>query len=310
MTETLIPAALTGIAVAGVSLLVVRPTRRLGPRVAPYAQRARLLLGETTDPSLLVAPPAGARARSSVFGPIIDTGAKRLSALLDAGGETALTRKLRHAGYRDMTPEQYRMRQLASTARGALLGVAFALLVAPTGLTVVLLLAFGSAWGALRWRSRIDRAITRRREQMRAELYTIAQLIAIQVRASTAPLVAVESLVRRGGGAVTQELGDALAWIRDKTSPRDAFERLANDTAEPAAARLYRLLATGDIGSSHTFGEALRHAANDLRSQQREDLERLAVRRRFQMLAPTVVVMGPVMFLYLAAPIPRLIFGP
>jgi hypothetical protein len=308
MIETLVPAALTGVAVAAVSMLVVRPTRRLGPRVAPYAQRARLLLGQVADPSLLLAPSADCRSRG-VFGPLIDAGARRLSTLVDAGGEEAVARRLRHAGYRDMTPDQYRMRQLASTALGALLGVGFAFLVAPSGVTVLVFLVLGGLWGALRWRSRIDKAIARRREQMRGELYTIAQLIAIQVRASTAPLVAVESLVRRGGGVVTQELGDALAWIRDKTSPRDAFEHLATDTAEQAAARLYRLLATSDVGSGETFGVALRHAANDLRSQQREDLERLAVRRRFQMLVPTVVVMGPVLFLYLAAPIPRLIFG-
>jgi pilus assembly protein TadC len=69
------------------------------------------------------------------------------------------------------------------------------------------------------------------------------------------------------------------------------------------------LLATGDIGAGDTLADALRHIANDLRTQRREDLERLAVRRRFQMLIPIVFVMGPVVLLYIAAPIPHLIFG-
>ena len=308
MSAALVAALLTGAAAAAISQLLLRPTRRLGPRVAPYAQRARRLLGETADPSLLL-PPAETQPRAGVFGPLIDAAAQRLSSLLDTGDDDALVRRLRHAGYRDMTPDQYRLRQLASTAQGAALYAAAGLLVARSGVFVLLGLVIGGLWGALRWRAKVDKAINRRREQLRSELYTVAQLLAIQVRASIAPLVAVESLVRRGGGAVTQELGDALAWIRDKTPLREAFERLATDTVEPAAARLYRILATSDLGSGDTFAEALRHSANDLRAQQREDLERLAVRRRFQMLLPMVFVMGPVMFLYLAAPIPRLIFG-
>jgi Flp pilus assembly protein TadB len=232
-----------------------------------------------------------------------------LSGLLDRGGDEAIARRLRQAGRRDLTPDQYRSRQLAAAVRGVVVFVALGLLAIPSGLTVVVAAGLGAIWGTSRWRSGIDRAITRRREQMRAELYSIAQILAINIRANTAPLVAVDHIVASGGGAVAEELADALAWISDGATARDAFDRLANATPEPAAARLYRLLATSDIGSGETLADALRHTATDLRAQRREDVERLAVRRRFQMLIPMIFVMGPVLVLFLAAPIPHLIFG-
>jgi Flp pilus assembly protein TadB len=161
----------------------------------------------------------------------------------------------------------------------------------------------------MRWRARIDRMTQQRRDRMRAELYTIAQLLALQLRAGTTPIVAIRELVDRGGGAVSDDLADVLDAIDHGATTRAALERLATDTPEPAAARLYRTLAAAETGSGDTLTDALLKTADDLRSQRREDVERLATRRRFQMLVPTVVVMGPVMLLLLGAPIPTFIFG-
>jgi len=305
--RTLIAALLTGIAATSITALVVPPTRRLGPRLAPYAQRARALVGHNADTSAVIPPPQP--AVTGVFGPIVAAGALRLSGLLDRGGDDEIAHRLRQAGRRDLTPDQYRSRQLAAAVRGVVIFVAAGLVAAPSGPTVVLTAVLGVIWGTSRWRAGIDRAIARRREQMRAELYTTAQILAIDIRANVAPLVAVDHLVSRGGGAVTSELADALDWIGDGATARDAFERLAHATPEPAAARLYRLLATSDVGAGETLAGALRHTANDLRAQRREDVERLAVRRRFQMLIPMIFVMAPVLVLFLAAPIPHLIFG-
>jgi tight adherence protein C len=307
----LVAAALSGLTVASLSLLVLRPTRRLEARVAPYAQRARRLLGQSADPSLLFETSTARRARprQGVLGPMLGAFANQLSDLVDAGGEEAVLRRVRQAGRRDLTLERYRLQQLGSTMLGVVLFSLGMLLVQPSGATVLLAAGLGAVWGATRWRTRFDKAIKRRRDQMRAELYTIAQMLAIHLQAGTAPLVAVETLTRRGSGEVSSELRDALDWIAAKAPAREAFERLAQETPEPAAARLYRLLATSDTGASDTLADALLHAANDLRAQRREDVERMAVRRRFQMLLPMILVMGPVLLLFLVAPLPTLILG-
>lgn len=300
-------ALLTGLAAAAVSVLIMPPTPRAGPRMAPYAQRARLLLGRSTDATLL-ALPSPSRRTGGAFGPLLDCLAGRLSSYLDAGGDEAIARRCRHAGFRTVTPDQYRLRQLATTAGGGAAGAAIGLIAMPSGATVLAGGALGLVWGASRWRTKVDRAIARRCERMRGELYTVAHVLAIHIRAGTALLVAVEDLARRGHGPIAEELGDALDWISDGSSARDAFERLALGTPEPAAARLYRNLATADMGTGDVLAEALRHTANDLRTQRREDLERIAVRRRFLMLIPIVVV-GGVVLVFIAAPIPHLIFG-
>lgn len=308
----LVAALLSGVAIAAVSLLVLRPTRPLGPRIEPYSQRARLLLGQPVDPSVSfrTSTSSGPATRGSgVLGPVLSAAAARLSALVDAGGDAAVALRLRHAGRRDLTPDRYRLQQLAATVQGVGIFAVAALVVAPSGATVLLAGAFGGVWGASRWRAKFDRAITRRREQMRAELYTVAQMLAIHLQAGSSPLVAVEGLARRGTGEVAAELGEALEWIAAKTHTRPAFERLAAETVEPAAARLYRLLATSDTGAGDTLALALLHTANDLRTQRREDVERLAARRRFQMLLPMILIMGPVLLLFLVAPLPTLILG-
>jgi tight adherence protein C len=304
----LVAAVLSGLAVASVSLLLVHPTRPLTSRMTPYSQRARLLLGERVDPSASFRATGGVRP-TGALGPLFSSAAARLSSLVDAGGDVAVLQRLRHAGRRDLTPDRYRLQQLGSTVQGVALFAVAMLLVAPSGAGVLLAATFGGVWGASRWRARFDRAIARRREQMRAELYTVAQMLAVHLQAGTSALVAVEGLARRGVGEVAVEMGQALEWIAAKTPPRQAFERLASETVEPAAGRLYRLLATSDTGAGDTMAQALLHTANDLRTQRREDVERLAARRRFQMLIPMIVVMGPVLLLFLVAPLPTLILG-
>jgi hypothetical protein len=49
--------------------------------------------------------------------------------------------------------------------------------------------------------------------------------------------------------------------------------------------------------------------ASTLRAERREEVERLGTRRKGAMIIPTLVVMAPVVFLYVVAPIPRFVFG-
>jgi hypothetical protein len=310
MIRAFVAALAGGTFAAALVLAVFRPASRLGPRVAPYAQRARLLMGQSVDATVLADDPGtGPDLRGQILAPLWQAGARRLSDLLDAGGDQDITRRLWQAGWRDLTPEQYRLRQLGSTAKGFGIAVAVTLLMAPNGSSVLVAAVAGLVWGSMRWRARLDRMTEQRKDQMRAELYTVAQLLAIQLRAGTSPIVAIRELATRGGGAVSDDLADALDAIDHGATTRAALERLAIDTPEPAAGRLYRTLAAAETGAGDTLTDALLAMADDLRSQRREEVERLATRRRFQMILPTVAVMGPVLLVLIGAPIPTFIFG-
>lgn len=308
MMRDVVAAALTGLTIAAISVLLLRPTRRLDARMAPYVQRSRVLTGQSADASLLFRS-AEQPKPSGPFAPLVNAAARQLSSLMDVTDDEAIVRRLRQAGRRDMTPDSYRMRQLTSVVQFTALFIVFGLLISASGAVVLIAGLFGGIVGAARWRSSFDKAVSRRRERMRGEVYTLAQMLAIHMQAGTSPLVAIEGLARNKTGEIGVELSDAMDEIAAKASPRDAFERLASETAEPVAARVYRLLATSDTGAADTMADSLLHMANDLRTQRREDVERLAARRRFQMLIPMIVVMGPVLLLFLVAPLPTIVLG-
>lgn len=282
---------------------------RLAIRLGPHVVRARTRMGLTTDPTSLFDAAGGQRGRLllRVFGPALADMADRASRLVSGGHDDDLARRLRHAGL-DQTPSQWRLRSAGvALAYAALAGFGASLTGLPA-LTVLLLTAFAFAAGTLLTRGQLTKATDTRRTRMRLELYTLSQMLAMRVRTGDGPLRACQHLAATGRGPVAGELGSALEQITAGEPDHLAFERLATDTAEPAAARLYRLLSTAaELGGD--LPRALRALADDLRSQQREDLERATTGRRGLMIGATVLFLAPVMLIFVAAPIPRIVFG-
>jgi Flp pilus assembly protein TadB len=302
-------ATMAAVAVGLAARMVVAPTRRLRPRIQIYAQLARSRLGTGIDTAVVgQLHPDTAGAVGRVLGPIVTGAARRLSNLIDAGGDDTIARRLRQAGYRDTTPEQHRIRQLAWTVAGTTLGAALGLLLTGSAAVVLVLTGLGALVGATHWRNKVNQAIARRRERMRVELYTVSHLLAMYARTGHGPNEAVREVCRRGHGPVVDELVDALGWINGGTRPQAAWERLAEHTPEPAAARLYRLLASFSTTGGDTT-TALLAASDELRSERREEVERLAVKRRGAMLIPTIALMAPVVLLFILAALPTVIFG-
>jgi len=297
------------VAVATAVGLVLRPPRRLPVRIRPYAQLSRSRLGAGyADTAVLAAPSAPSGVLADVLGPIGRRLAEGLGYFLDAGDRSDVELRLRQAGFGDTSPEQYRMRQLGWTVGGMALGVAVGLVSGVSTATVLLLGGLSGYFGATRWRGRVDRAITERREAMRSELYTVAQLLAVYTRTGHGPVEAVREVATRGLGPVAAELREGVSWITGGMVPHRAYERLAESTAEPLAARLYRLL-----GSATTSGGDIAHAllalSDDVRSERRDAVARSAIRRRNAMLLPLLVLIAPTMLLFIAAALPHVIFG-
>ncbi|MDQ3569792.1 MAG: type II secretion system F family protein [Actinomycetota bacterium] len=297
------------VAVATAVWLVLPPPRRLAVRITPYAQLSRSRLGAGyADTAVLVPPSAPSGVVADVVGPIGRRLSEGLGRLLDVGDRSGVELRLRQGGFRDTSPEQYRMRQLGWTVGGLTLGAALGLLSGVSAATVLVMAALAGYFGATRWRGRVDRAIGERREAMRSELYTVAQLLAVYIRTGHGPVEAVREVASRGLGPVAAELREAVSWITGGTVPHQAYERLAESTAEPLAARLYRLL-----GSATTSGGDIAHAllalSDDVRSERRDAVARSAIRRRNAMLLPLLVLIAPTMLLFIAAALPHVIFG-
>lgn len=308
-------ALLAGVTAASLAGTIVPPTKRLAPRLRPYTVATRASLG--APPEVLgVSPHPQERGGvvSSLLGPPVERLAERLGRLLDRGlAEEQLLLNLRRAGFFAAVPverrvQEYRVRQLGSAVAGTVAGMAVTALLGRSPAVVLLAGLLGFVVGAMRWRSRVDRAIERRRERMRIELYTVNQLLAMQLRAGGGVMQAIRHLVRRGRGAVIEELAEVLRGVEGGAAPGQGLEREAELTAEPSAARTYRLLASG-VEHGADLAAALLELSEDIRDDRREAMRRAATRRQAAMLVPIVCVLAPVMLLFVGAPLPSLIFG-
>jgi Flp pilus assembly protein TadB len=296
-----------GVAAVGAAALVVPPTRRLAPRVRPYAITARARFGRGAEMGELVTTSSSTTV-GRVFGPPIRAVVHRLGQVLERRTDAALARSLQQAGFVDVGPDDYRTRMAVQVLAFGAGGAGFGVLVFHSPLAALGLGVCGVVFGASRLRGAVERRITDRRERIRLELYTVNQLLAMHVRTGAGPVQATQRIVDRGQGLVVEELRSVLAAMRNGVGEPDAFRRAADVTPEPAAARTYKLFAAG-AERGVDLADGLRALSEDLRDARREEIRQTATKRRAAMLVPTIAVLAPVMLLFIAAPLPSIVFG-
>ncbi len=288
---------------AGIARAVWLPTPRLADRVRPYNQAGRSALGLAPD----VASPRDDVVRE-FFAPMVGSTMRAVSRRLESRSDDELQIVLFRAGRLDLDVEQYRVRQVARGVLGALAFGAIASLVLRTPVGVIAFVVVGFVWGTSRVRAELDRSIARRTEQIRLELVTVTALLALQIHTGSGLVQAVQRFSERGRGIVANELRAVTKAIRSGTREAEAFRRAAELTGAPEAARMYGLFANGVERGADLAG-ALLALADDLRDARRDDVKRRAVRARAAMLLPTIGILAPVMLLFIAAPLPSIVFG-
>ena len=295
------------VAAASGAAVLVPPTRRLAPRVRPYTIEARARFGRGADAADLVAVTRSSSV-NRLFGPPVRAFVQRLGRVLERRTDAALDLSLRQAGFVDVTPDDYRTRVAVQTLMFGATGAGFGALVFHRPLAAVGLGTCGVVFGGSRLRGRLEGRITDRRERIRLELYTVNQLLAMHVRTGAGPVQATQRVVDRGQGIVVDELRAVLAAMRNGIAEPEAFRRAAEVTPEPAAARTYKLFAAG-AERGVDLADGLRALSEDLRDARREEIRQTATKRRAAMLVPTIAVLAPVMLLFIAAPLPSIVFG-
>ncbi|WP_108666518.1 type II secretion system F family protein [Euzebya rosea] len=306
----LLAATATGAFVASVIWTVLRPKRRLAGRVRPYALSSLSALGRPVDArSVRIASGEVAPGRAGLGG-LLERAVELL--LLRGDADDALHRRLVQAKVYAV-PEQrlvgeHRVRQVLAGVIGIVAATAAGTAVGLSGVGTVALGVVGLVAGVARPSGAVDRAITRRRERMRAELPPVAQLLAMRARAGGSITTALVATADRCHGLVADDLGDALSQHRAGRPLEDALETLASTTPEPEAARLYRLLAGGMRYGLDVAPELLR-LAREGREHHLTRLRREATRRRATLLLPIIGLLAPLMLLFVAAPLPSLLGG-
>ena len=309
--RVLLASLATGVAVAALGGLIVKPTTRLAPRLRPYTVGSRSGLGRVPD--VVSLPTDGRGTFRRLLGPIIERAAGAIGRLIDQRSDEALALRLRRSGLfpgvpHDRRVQEYRVRQLGQAVLWTTAAVVVGVLLRRSTPVILAFGVLGFIVGIARWRARVDRSIEDRQGRMRIELYTVNQLLAMSLRTGGGVVQALRHMVRRGRGPVVEELAEVLRAHEAGLSTAGALERAAATTAEPSAARAYRVLATGaEYGAD--LANALLELSADVRDARREAMRRAATKRRAAMLIPIIAILAPVMLLFVAAPLPSLVFG-
>ena len=298
-----------GAGLAGLAALVHPPTQRLAPRVRPYTIVSRVALGHPAEPLASRASPSRpASTFAGLFGPPLRAAVARTSAAIESRSDDQLARSLRQAGLHDVTPDEYRVRQVVVACVVAFGSGLLVVLILRSPLFALVGAIAGFVYGSTRERRKLERAIEARVARIRLELYTINHLLAMHVRTGAGAMQAVQRFVDRGHGAVVSELADVLTWTRSGMAEGDAFRHAAEVTPDMSAGRTYLLLAAG-VERGVDLGAGLLALSEDIRDARRERLHKEAVRRRAAMLVPTIAILAPIMLLFIAAPLPSIVLG-
>ncbi len=293
MTPLAVVAALGAAVVAArAAHALTRPRAALGRRLGPYLVGDPLPWWDAAE----VAPLVG-RRRAPVGG------AGRWDRLVERRG-----RRLVEAGERVADARPSLRRQTLAVAAGAAIGAALGVVVVGSGPATLTLAALGATTGGTREPGRIERLRTERSLAMEADAPRIAELLAAHLRAGHGVAEANRLVVADRPGPLAAEVRRVAAAVGSGVDAGDAWAALARRVPDAGTARLARAVAassraTGDLAPT------LVALAIDLRAQRRHAVARRAVRRRTAMVAPLLLCIAPVMALYVAAALPRLVLG-
>ncbi len=288
-------------ATAGLGLLLIvlrlrvigRP--QLSGRVLPYV-RDLPLLGQKRSPWEVSSSPVAAAA--GVFGPIVQTAARGVERVL--GGAASVRRRLARAGI-DKTVHEFRIEQvtwgLLGFAAAAAYGVLRTVGDAGNAIPSLLICAVGFSTGVLARDSYLSSQASKRERDIILEFPAVAELLALAVAAGEGPVAALDRVVKRSGGALSQELARVLAAVRIGEPVTEAFDRLARDTGLPSLARFAQGVAIS-VERGTPLAEVLHAQAADVRESGRRELIETAARKEVGMMVPVVFLVMPVTILF------------
>ena len=297
MTLTTWGAVLGAAAAAGLLLVLRvalagrRPT--LEQRVLPYVR--------DLPPVARRLPPSGDRSTSAaaaVFGPWVQSAAGLVDRVL--GGTASVRRRLERAGL-PLSVHDFRVEQVvwglvafAGTAAVSLL-VALRSPGRAVPLLVLCLVAF--ATGALLRENRLTAQVKERERRMLAEFPTVAELLALAVAAGEGPVSALDRVVSRSRGELSDELGRVLAEVRTGTPVSRALDDLAARTGVPVIARFAEAVAVA-LERGTPLTEVMHAQAADVREAGRRALIETGARKEVLMMVPVVFLVLPVTVMF------------
>lgn len=288
--------ALAGLLAALGLLLIAAAWRARRPS---FADRVRPYVGQREFRPTL-AGPAGPAAG------LMNAAARDLARGLDHLGSTSqsVRRRLTVLGT-PLTLEGFRLEQVAWAALGLAAGIVLGGLVTVargfSPVPVILAVGLCGLGGALLRDRVLTAQVQRKRERIAAELPTVSELLALAVGAGESPAAALDRVVRTTNGALSQELGRALAEMRAGSSLASALTSLSTRLDLAVLSRFTDGLVIA-VERGSPVADVLRAQAADARDAARQELMESGGKREIAMLVPVVTLILPLTVLFALFP--------
>jgi tight adherence protein C len=290
VSTTVWGALLGGAAGLGLVLVVLRIAvlRRpqLAVRVLPYVRDVPL---RDQAPALRPVSSSPSSAAAEIFGPVLRSAADMVERVM--GGSSSVRRRLERAGL-DRTVQDFRIEQVVWGLVGFAGAAAISLLRALGGVgsvgSAVVFCLLGLALGVFARDNSLSTQVKNRERQVLTEFPTIAELLALSVAAGESPVSALDRVVRRSHGALSEDLAQVLARVRTGEPVGTAFETLARFATGITVA----------MERGTPLADVLHAQAADVREAGRRLLIETAARKEIAMMAPVVFFVLPVTILF------------
>lgn len=281
-----------GLLLIGLRLLAMRGLD-LGVRVMPY-------LRDLPRPGWAGRLPARTGAAREIFGPALRSAALHLERIL--GGGPSVRRRLERAGL-DRTVQDFRVQQVVWGLVGFAALAAYGLLDswrsggASDVLASLVLCGLAFAGGVVLADHRLTARVRDREQALLLEFPAVAELLALAVAAGEGPVAALDRVVARSHGALSDELARVLSEVRTGTPVSQAFDTLAARTGVPLVARFAEGIAVA-VERGTPLADVLHAQAADVREAGRRELIEAGARKEVLMMVPVVFLVLPVTIVF------------
>jgi tight adherence protein C len=200
-----------------------------------------------------------------------------------------------------MTVQEFRAQQVTwgvtAFAASAVLAISVAWQSPERAMPLAILTCVSGLGGVIGRDNRLTSQVRTHEERVLAELPVIAELLALAVAAGEGPVAALERVVRRSNGALSQELGRVLGDIRTGQPVATAFDDYSARTGLPVVARFADGIAVA-VERGTPLAEVLHAQAGDVREARRRSLIESGARREIAMMVPVVFLVLPTTIIF------------
>ena len=213
-----------------------------------------------------------------------------------------IEQKLDYAGRpNNWTANDYLLAQYSFTLGIAILAFVVAWIIGAGPISRILTLLLGFIGGYLLFELWMASRISNRRKAIEKALPDVLDLLTISIEAGLGFDAAMQRVVQKSAGPISEEFNKTLQEIRIGRTRREALRDMGIRCGVPSLSRFVEALVQADqLGIS--LGNVLRNQSDQMRILRRQRVQEEAQKAPIKMLFPTMIFIMPVIFIVILAP--------